>query len=386
VRVEAARADTLSAAAIPNPSVGGSAAKGLPVSAGQCADPPCQAVSWSASVSDNGALFDSVFGKRSARRRVADAAWAAAKLNREDARRQLHFQLQAALVETARATLALEASVQVQQSLAHITELNRVRFSSCAISEADLAKVETESLTAEADVDRARLAVTQAKVSVAFLLGVRGPVPAFEIAPDLLSPHGPPGTEGLNVEALVAKALARRPDLLAAGVQRERAEASVELAQRSVLPDIQLAPSVSVLGPGTFAGSPPVVGLGAQVSVPLFYRFEGEQAHARADREAQRLGEDKVRAQVVADVQSAWAAFSSAQRRLGRMTGVLLERAKRTRDLVDLQYRKGAGSLLELLDAERQLISVNLEYAQDLADYWTAFFQLEQTIGGGVTS
>jgi outer membrane protein TolC len=47
---------------------------------------------------------------------------------------------------------------------------------------------------------------------------------------------------------------------------------------------------------------------------------------------------------------------------------------------VKLQYEKGAASLLEMLDSERTWIAANAEYRQNLTDYWTALFQLEQAV------
>jgi cobalt-zinc-cadmium efflux system outer membrane protein len=48
---------------------------------------------------------------------------------------------------------------------------------------------------------------------------------------------------------------------------------------------------------------------------------------------------------------------------------------------VSLQYQKGAASLLEYLDAQRTFIANNVEYLQDLTNYWTAVYQLEAAIG-----
>jgi outer membrane protein TolC len=64
-----------------------------------------------------------------------------------------------------------------------------------------------------------------------------------------------------------------------------------------------------------------------------------------------------------------------------RMQGGLLERARRSRELVEYQYRAGAVSLLDLLDAERTLLSVELEYRQDLAQYRTSAAQLAAAVG-----
>jgi outer membrane protein, heavy metal efflux system len=64
-----------------------------------------------------------------------------------------------------------------------------------------------------------------------------------------------------------------------------------------------------------------------------------------------------------------------------RMESHLLRAAQRTRELVAFQYRKGAASLLEYLDAQRTFIANNVEYLQDLTSYRTALAQLEQAVG-----
>ena len=50
------------------------------------------------------------------------------------------------------------------------------------------------------------------------------------------------------------------------------------------------------------------------------------------------------------------------------------------RDLVEIQYHKGAASLLDYLDAYRTYIATNVEYIQDLAAYWSAEHALESAV------
>ena len=115
--------------------------------------------------------------------------------------------------------------------------------------------------------------------------------------------------------------------------------------------------------------------------LPILYRNQGEIAKAEATLSAQRVQRDKLDAQVVNDVRTAWAAFTSAQARVARMEGPLLKRARQARDLVDYQYQKGAVSLFERLEAERTFVTVSTEYDQAEADFWTALYQLEQAVG-----
>ena len=111
--------------------------------------------------------------------------------------------------------------------------------------------------------------------------------------------------------------------------------------------------------------------------MPLFYQQQGEIKKAEADARTQDAQAAKLRAQVVADVENAYAGYQTAQHQVQRMEGRLLDRAQRARQLVELQYQKGAASLLEYLDAQRTYVAVKGEYIQNLTAYWNAIFQIE---------
>jgi len=223
----------------------------------------------------------------------------------------------------------------------------------------------------------------QAKASLAFLLGVRGELPHFNVREDaLLTISTPQVLEGASAETLLALARDSRPDLVAQQAQTERAQASESLARRDIWPDFVFGAQYTVQGLTSTAISPPTVSFGVTTSLPLFYQQQGEVAKAAADVRTQQLQQQKLLAQLQSDVQGAWNGYLGAKEQAVRMKhGGLLDSARRARDLVDIQYRKGAASLLEYLDAQRTYIAVNLESLQDLAGYWTAVFKLEQAVG-----
>jgi len=163
--------------------------------------------------------------------------------------------------------------------------------------------------------------------------------------------------------------------------QVERADSTLALARRQRFPDISLSGTYSQEGSGQNAIQPPTLTFSAQLPLPIFYQQQGEVRKAEADLRAQVLQRGKVRALVAQDVSQAFAAWQGGQKLVERMQGRILERAKVARDLVRIQYEKGAASLLELLDAERTYIAVHAEYMQDLALYWTSVAQLEQAVG-----
>jgi len=55
--------------------------------------------------------------------------------------------------------------------------------------------------------------------------------------------------------------------------------------------------------------------------------------------------------------------------------------AERAFSITRLQYDKGAATLMDFLDAQRTYIATNVEYLQDLANYWTAVYQVEEAVG-----
>lgn len=386
--VRGAEGDLAAARAVPNPTLSASYGRSFP--RGACVDAngfretcaPFSEPALSAGISDNAALFDSLTGKRGLRRDAAAAALAAARLSRDDALRNLEAQLKDRFVALLLAERTLDFAREVAAAQARTLDLSRARYDAGAISDADLARIETAKLEADQVVDQTRAALRAAQVSVAFLLGARGAVPEFRAMPEeLRSSAVPKALSAETRESLLDRALRARPDVLAARSQVERADAALALARRQRFPDVSLSVSYAQQGTTNEAITPPTWTAGISVPLPLFSLRSGEIARAEADLSAQRLALARSEATAVSDVETAWATFEQGRALVRRMEGGLLDRARTARDLVTIQYQKGAASLLDLLDAQRTFTAVQLEYLQDLAAYWQAIFRLEQATG-----
>ena len=390
--VQSAEADARAARALPNPALtlgyGRSFAKQL---GDPQADPPTSD-SWvwlkdpvlSAGLSDQAALFTIIFGKRGLRSDVAEAALGAARLTRSDAQRTLESQVKQQFLQTLIARDTLKFAREVQGTSAHTLELIQTRYNAGAISEADLARIRTAKLESDQAVDTTLQNYRAAQVALAFLLGVRSSVPDFEVDEPALLHYSAPTTLGnLSKETLLQNAFENRPDLRAIKFQQQRAESSIALAKRLVVPDIAL--NLAYTQQGTVEGvaiTPPTVTFSISAPLPILYQQQGEIQKAEADYRTQSLQYAKLQATVASDIETAHVAFTSAEQLVKRMeSGGLLESARRARDLVSIQYQKGAASLLEFLDAQRTYIGTNVEYLQDLTLYWTAVFKLEQAVG-----
>ncbi len=388
-QIQSAEGDVKIAGAIPNPSLGNSFGHAFTYTPDDpsCAqsNATCSANIYTVDLSDQAALSTIISGKRGLRLKVAKAALAAARQSRADAERTLLFQVKQQYVQAVLARERLDFALEVQGSSAQTLQLNQTRYEKGAISEVDVAKVEVEKLEADQAVAQARQALVVAKANLAFLIGVRGPVPEYEVDPDLPKYAVPPPLAAATPDSLLADALATRPDLKAQAFQRDSSEAALRLARRMRVPDVALDLSYAQGGSGGLGTNAPIqtptFTIGISAPVPLFYRQKGEIQKAQADLRTQETQRDKVEAQVRSDVQQAFSNFLATREQIERMEGRLLDRARLTRDLTKLQYGKGAASLLEFLDAQRTFIATNVEYLQDLANYWTAVFQVEQAVG-----
>lgn len=386
--VDGAEGDLAAVAAVPNPAL--SLSYGRSFTYGHCTDAlgnpaPCgilPGVQEGASLSDQGAAFDALTGKRGLRIRAARSAAAAARDSRDDALRTITAQTKLAFVQAVIAKEALQAAREVAEASTQTAELTRTRYEAGAISEADVARIDVAKLEADQAVDTASQNLRDAKIALAFVLGVRGPLPDFDVeGRELLGAREPRGLTGAGAESLIARARERRPDLAAALSQRDRAEAALALARRRRFPDVSVSVSYAQQGTTESAISPPTVTAGLSFPIPMFYQQGGEIRRAEADLRTQALQAAKLEAQIASDVQTAFSDYGSASSLARRMQTTLLERARRARDLVSVQYRKGAASLLDFLDAQRTFIGTRSEYLQALSAFWGAVFRLELAVG-----
>jgi len=381
------------AGAAPNPVVSGSVGKALTYSSNSyslsnCLQNGAECSPWiyNIGLSDQAALEDTLSGKRDLRQKVARNALAAAKMSRVDAERTIGFQVKAAYLQVAQTVLAYKFAKQVAETNAKTLDLFQTRFRSGAINEGDLARIQTQKLESDQALDQATYALREMRVALAFLIGVRGAVPDFDVDTKVLNYALPAGLEHTNEVSLLRAAFDRRPDLIAVGYQRASSEAQIALTKRQRFPDVSLGVNYAWGGFGGLSTNGPIqtptITFSLSAPVPIFYQLQGELRQAEALYDTNSLQQAKTTAQVVTDVSSAYATYEGARRMVERMEGGgLLQSARTARDITRLQYEKGAASLTDFLDAQRTYIATNVEYFGDLTNYWTAVFQLEEAVG-----
>ncbi len=380
--VVGAQGDEKVAGAIPNPAVSLGYGRILPpYDPGATGCDGCSSNQYTAGLSDQAAIEDSLSGKRGLRLRVARAALAAAKLNRVDAQRTLQFQVKAAYYQAVLARKQYKFAKDVQLASDQAFQINQERLTNGKINEGDFERIRASKLEADQGVDSAYQNLRLAKVGLAFLLGVRGRVPDYEVDQDSLNFVVPQPIAATTSDALLRMAFGKRPDLVALGYQEERADAAISLAKRQRFPDIALSVQYTQTGSGQTAIQPPTLSFGLTAPLPVFYQQQGEIQRAESDYATQQLQRAKVAAQVVSDVETAYSAYVGSRTLVERMEGSLLTSAQKALDITKIQWEAGKANLTDYLDARRVFIATNVEYLQDLTNYWTAVAQLEQAVG-----
>lgn len=385
---QGAQADERSAGAIPNPAISATYGRSLIFNQAQTTytvNNPGSYNAYTVGLTDQAAIVDSLSGKRGLRKDVAHAAVQAAKMGRIDAERVLVAAVKSQYFQMALSEQVLDFMNETQKSTVETRDLVKTRFRLGSVSEADVARSESAKLEADQAVDAAYGDLLTQQANMAFLLGVRGTVPNYDVESHVLDYRELPVLAEYASSGLLQMAQRNRPDLKAAEYQEQQARTSLDLARRQRFPDIALSVAYTQLGDGQNASQPSSISVGVSAPLPLFYQNQGEIAKANANIQTQIIQRTKLNAQISSDVAASWAGFTTARRRVLRMQDELLHQVDYALKLVAIQYEKGAATLLELLDARRTFISVNLEYRQNLSDYWTAAVRLEQTLGVEMT-
>lgn len=315
-------------------------------------------------------------GKRGLRMASAELGTEAAELDWRDLTRVLANALRRAwyalLLAQKNAGLAADTVQRYQQLL----QASTLRLKTGDIAATDVTRMEVESLKAQGESDRAQAALRQARTELRLLLG--WPADAAELAAaDAWPPVNLTDAPGLEA-SLTEQALRQRPDVQAAKIRIDQAQRNLTLARRLAVPDVTVTAGYA-RDPGNYFSHSGMVGF--SLPLPIFYRQEGEIATASVALNNAELTLQQTEQNVRADVVKALAAWNSAAAIVRRFESAVLARIEQLRHAQEFAYQKGAVSLLELIDAERNYNALLLDYHSALANRSTAWADLRMALG-----
>ena len=308
--------------------------------------------------------------KRQHRLKAAKDATSVTRFQVRDNERGLTFQVAQLFINVQLAESTLDLARQDLKSFAATVDISEKQFRAGGISENDYLKIKLQLLQFQQDVQQAQLARAQALSDLRQQLGYES-VPAGYDVEGVFDYQAFP----LTIDELQHKALDNRPDLRAATLGVTASDSQHELAKANGKVDVTASSNYSHVNA--------ISALTFSVSVPLaiFDRNQGEIARTRyAMTQAQQL-QAAARGQVLTDVRDAYEALETSDQIAQYYRSGYLEVSKKSRDISEYAYHRGASSLLDFLDAERSYRATQLAWRQAVAAYLTALEQLRDAVG-----
>ena len=179
----------------------------------------------------------------------------------------------------------------------------------------------------------------------------------------------------VSLEDLQMQALQTRPDLRAAQQGITAANSQYLLAKADAKQDLTVQANYTHVN-GINGAS-----LYTSIPLPIFNRNQGEITRTRFAMTQAQESEKQTNNQVVTDVRDAYYNVQTNDQIVQLYLGGYLAEAQADRDIAEYSYQRGAASLLDFLDAERNYRATQLAYRQVLASYLTAVEQLREAVG-----
>jgi cobalt-zinc-cadmium efflux system outer membrane protein len=308
--------------------------------------------------------------KRQHRLQAAKDVTAQTRFLVTDNERGLTFATASLFVNAQLAESTLELADKDLKSFEKTVDLGQLRYDKGAISEDDYLKIKLQLLQFETDYQQAELAKVQALSDLRQLLGYESVSADYDVA-------GPFDYQPLkgNLEDFQLKALQNRPDLRAAQQGVTVATSQYEL-QRAIGKQ-----DVTVQGNYSHVNGINAVNFLGSIPLPVFNRNQGEIARTHIAITQAQEQEKATNGQALTDVRDAYEGLRVSDRIVQLYRSGYLDVAQKDRDIAEYAYQRGAVSLLDFLDAERNYRATQLAYRQALASYLLALEQMRQAVG-----
>jgi len=260
--------------------------------------------------------------------------------------------------------LAKENQKTFAETVKHTTEV----FKLGEISGLDLQRLEIEKFKFDTDVANSERDYELALRDLRVTLGGDYQTMDIEIAGaiDYYQPYE------FSLPDLRDKALAARPDLKAAQLSEQAANAAIRLQDAQRIPDLTVGAGIEQV---PAAGSTYNFGVG--IPLPISNRNQGERAKALIQRMKAKNDQQLITNQVVSDVDKALVAFNIQKRRVELYRTGVLAKVDDIQRLTEFSLKAGESSTLELLDAIRTRRETLAGFYQTLFDYQVSLLDLE---------
>lgn len=329
--------------------------------------------------SDSAILFSQPLetnGSRRSRGKIASHEASAASLDAAALARDVALRVSISYWDVAQAQQLVRLSEESVSHFETILAAVQKQYDVGAVPGAQVTKMEVELAGAKQELARARLGLSQSRIGLNALLN--WPVETVCSASDPLTSR----SVSMDQNALRNAALSKRPELASAQSQLSAAQERIDAARLLRMPDLAIQARKESFRGGSDSG------VAVAVTLPLWdwgsARAEKRSAEAMAESQQKRL--EAIAVDVVADVARALGQVQAADLILREYESGILDQSEQLAAMAAKGYEKGAGSYLELLEAQRTLRAARSSYYIALTDHAKALAQLEWAIGCPIES
>lgn len=309
-------------------------------------------------------------GKRRARQHAADAKVAGALAGMEETKVLVRADVKAAFFQLLFAQQDAHLARENLKTVEDLVKVVSARVSTREAARFELVKATVELQKSKKDLARADNALVVARAKLNTVTG-KALGESFAIQGEFESVR-----TGLDLRVLTDQARDRHPALRRQQRVVEQAEFTIEQERASRVPN------VAVFGTYHRETGDESVTAGLSVPLPIWYRQQGEIGTAMGAHRQAQAERDRLQQELEQTITQHFQEMQTAQAQMQVFEQGLSHQAQEALDIAQFSFRRGATSLLEVIDAQRVNRQILLEYAQARADHSIALARLERAVGG----
>lgn len=268
----------------------------------------------------------------------------------------------------------LDLSINNEQVLQRQLDATDDRFRVGEVTRTDVAQAESRLSAAHADRTQALGNLRAAQANYVNVVGH---------PPENLAAPGPVPGLPVSIDQARDLALAQNPSVANAKYAYDAAEHGVDLVAGELLPTVSLngqaLRNYDFQGRNTFER---VYQAGINVTVPLYQQGQ-EYSRLRAQKHTagqSRIDVDVASRDTVESVTKAWEALATARARIASYSDQITA-ARVALEGVQRESQVGSRTVLDVLNAEQELLNAQVNLVQAQHDETVAAFQLKSTVG-----
>lgn len=312
-------------------------------------------------------------GKRRLRAAVATAEARAAEGDYESLRRDVALMASMLFDEYYTASRAVEVNKRHGELLKEMLASAKASYAAGRIPQHSLVRIELQLAHVLHDAAEVHSETDIAQAAINALLH-RSPIALLPPPPE----HITPSDLAFGEDADSERAASERPEIVAARARVEAADSAVQLARREYYPDFTIGGEYSTM----WAADEHRLMVGVQMEIPLqIGRRKAALDSAEATARSRRAELASLADNVAAEIQMARRRYEKAEHIAFLYRDNLLPAA---RDVIASARAGLAASTVEfgeLIDAEHELRTIELEYEVSIADLARRRAELERSLG-----